>query len=289
MASKTGTVQLYTKTFKVLGDVENCTHSYKATVTTEATCEAKGVKNYFCKKCGDSYNKNIAATGHSYGSWETVMNATCTADGSKQRTCSACSAVETNAIAAHGLTHVAAVEPTCGVSGNIAHWKCEACSRYYADEAGANELTFEQTRLTAPSYSTSSNGSVYAISRLHDDGVRLMDGSMRNTDTKSAAYSAWNASEVEILIDLGTEKAVSSFSACAAYGFWGVQAPESISVQYSNDGITYTDYIADPVTGDIAQGLVSMTVSGDAVSARYIRVTIFGNGGFIWLDEIQIN
>ena len=274
----------YTETIPSSGQ-----HSYTQQVTAAPDCENDGAAAHTCSGCGDSYTETIPATGHTYGEWETVVDATCTAGGSEERVCAACSHAETHLLDAHGLTYVDAVEPTRNTTGNIAHWMCQTCSRYYVDSEGTNEIPYESTILVLPAYSTTSNGSIHALSRLWDDEVRLMDGSWSNADIQDTAYSAWHASEVEILVDLGTEKTVNNFCAYAAYGFWGVQAPDRISVQYSTDGVTYYDYIADSLTENIAQGLVAVSVSGESVSARYIRITVCGNGEFIWLDEIQIN
>ena len=66
-------------------------HSYKESVTKEATCTDKGTKTFLCD-CGDSYTKTIRATGHNY---EVVANskvfATCTNNGKESdRKCSFC-------------------------------------------------------------------------------------------------------------------------------------------------------------------------------------------------------
>lgn len=59
-------------------------HSYTDSITTEASCEAEGVRTFACE-CGDFYTEVIAATGHDY----------VTADGTKSRTCKVCGKVQT--------------------------------------------------------------------------------------------------------------------------------------------------------------------------------------------------
>ncbi|MCD8054180.1 MAG: fibronectin type III domain-containing protein [Lachnospiraceae bacterium] len=44
-------------------------------------------------------------------------------------------------IVAHKLTHVEAQEATCIADGNIEHWVCEDCGRYFSDETAQTELT----------------------------------------------------------------------------------------------------------------------------------------------------
>ena len=49
----------------------------------------------------------------------------------------------------HELTYVEAVEPTCTEAGNIEYWHCDGCGRYFADVAGEQEITQEDTVLAA--------------------------------------------------------------------------------------------------------------------------------------------
>lgn len=49
----------------------------------------------------------------------------------------------------HALTAYAAKEATCGEAGCIAHWRCGYCGRYFADEAGTEELTVDEVILPA--------------------------------------------------------------------------------------------------------------------------------------------
>ena len=42
--------------------------------------------------------------------------------------------------AQHSITHRDAVAPTCTKNGNIEHYACENCNKYFADEQGTNEL-----------------------------------------------------------------------------------------------------------------------------------------------------
>ena len=126
-------------TFNVTVNANEHTHSYKAAVTTPATCTSAGLRTYTCA-CGDSYTEPIAApghtpaadaavapscakagltagshcsvcrtiivaqtavpaTGHSYGEWTIAKQATEYEAGEMQCTCSVCNGKKNEAIA----------------------------------------------------------------------------------------------------------------------------------------------------------------------------------------------
>lgn len=70
------------------------THSYSSEVTTAATCNADGVTTFTCT-CGDTYTEVIAATDHTWGSWDVETYALLGKPGTEKRTCSACGETET--------------------------------------------------------------------------------------------------------------------------------------------------------------------------------------------------
>ena len=55
-------------------------------VTTEPTCEEKGVRTYTCS-CGETKTESIKALGHDWGEWSVKTAATCTQDGAEERAC----------------------------------------------------------------------------------------------------------------------------------------------------------------------------------------------------------
>ena len=57
------------------GSTSACNHSYRAEVTTAATCTASGIRTYTCTLCGYSYTQSVAATGHNF------FGSTCTLCG----------------------------------------------------------------------------------------------------------------------------------------------------------------------------------------------------------------
>ncbi len=54
----------YNRTFKLIGENEDCEHLYTSEITTEATCISEGERTYTCSLCSDTYTETIPATGH---------------------------------------------------------------------------------------------------------------------------------------------------------------------------------------------------------------------------------
>ena len=62
---------------------------------------------------------------------------------------------------------VEAKSPTQTQEGNITYWHCEACDRYFSDEALANEITVEDTIIPAGTTpQTGDNGRLFLWSIL---------------------------------------------------------------------------------------------------------------------------
>lgn len=72
-------------------------HKYEVTSTTPASCEKTGKSVYTCS-CGASYEKEIPATGHSWGDWVRTQDPTQEAEGIDTRTCSKCNKTETRSV-----------------------------------------------------------------------------------------------------------------------------------------------------------------------------------------------
>ena len=47
----------------------------------------------------------------------------------------------------HSLTHVDARESTCTSEGNIEHWQCTSCGKYFKDAAATTEATWGELQL----------------------------------------------------------------------------------------------------------------------------------------------
>lgn len=116
-------------------EATQCTHNYTSNVTTEATCNAEGVKTFTCSICNDSYTEAIAATGNHDYTNSVTAEATCGADGVKTFTCSVCNDSYTEAIAAtgnHNYTGKVTTEATCTKDG-VKIFTCSVCNGSYTE------------------------------------------------------------------------------------------------------------------------------------------------------------
>ncbi|MBQ6431099.1 MAG: hypothetical protein IJJ99_04410 [Oscillospiraceae bacterium] len=132
-------VQIY----KLDSGAPACTHENAAAVAAvAATCTTAGnIAYYYCADCGTYFTDStlattttlaavtIAATGHTWGSWNVTTAATCTAAGSQTRTCSVCQATETEAIPMTAHTYVNGVCSVCGAIEGV-----QAAGWYLVDD-----------------------------------------------------------------------------------------------------------------------------------------------------------
>lgn len=108
-------------------------HKWGDWSTPTATCTQDGTSTRKCPVCNTTETKNVAATGHSWGDWETTKEATCTSTGREQRQCPACKETETKIIDAKGHSYTAVVtDPTCTDIGYTTH-TCSVCGDEYID------------------------------------------------------------------------------------------------------------------------------------------------------------
>jgi len=70
------------------------THNYAEEITTDATCEADGLKTFTCE-CGDTYTEAIPAVGHVYENYVSNNDATYLADGTETSKCNTCDLTDT--------------------------------------------------------------------------------------------------------------------------------------------------------------------------------------------------
>ncbi|MBR3974015.1 MAG: cell wall-binding repeat-containing protein [Oscillospiraceae bacterium] len=102
-------------------------------VTTEPTCEKKGVLTYTCLECGAEEIEKIPALEHSYDEGTVTLEPTCTAAGTMTYTCGNCGDAYTEDIEALGHSYTeTVVVPTCTAEGYTAH-TCDNCGDSYTD------------------------------------------------------------------------------------------------------------------------------------------------------------
>ncbi|MBR5278120.1 MAG: DUF1906 domain-containing protein [Clostridia bacterium] len=144
--------------------------------------------------------------------------------------------------------------------------------------------------------------SVTARTEFNDSNNKLTNG-VKSSSTVSiydSTYAAYyHSGDVEITIDLGSEKTSNLYTAYVASNFWGIPLPNSVKVSYSDSATgTFTEIagnlsIQKVGDGDIVDGtayseLYTMTYAAkNAVTARYIKFTINCNAYF-WIDELEV-
>ena len=108
-----------------------------------ATCTEPGSYDAVvcCTVCGAELSREtvpVPALGHDWGDWTQTKAPTETEEGEETRSCKRCDATETRTIPplVHQCeyTHVPAVEPSCTEPGNIEHWRCPICGKYYVGD-----------------------------------------------------------------------------------------------------------------------------------------------------------
>ena len=108
-----------------------------------ATCTEPGSYDavIYCTVCGAELSREtvtVPALGHDWGDWTQTKAPTETEEGEETRSCKRCDATETRTIPplVHQCeyTHVPAVEPSCTEPGNIEHWRCPICGKYYVGD-----------------------------------------------------------------------------------------------------------------------------------------------------------
>ena len=132
-----------TKTLDKL--IENHTHSYSGSITTQPSCTREGVKTFLCS-CGSSYTESIAKTEHTYKA--TVTAPTCTQAGYTTHKCSCGSSYVDAKVNATGHKYTDSItKPTCTAEGYTKH-TCSVCNNTYTDS---------KTAATGHSYSVTSD------------------------------------------------------------------------------------------------------------------------------------
>ena len=92
----------------------------------------------------------IAAIGHNWGKWTVTTEATCEEKGVETRVClNDSSHVEVREIPAkgHDLVYVPAKEATDTENGNIEYYYCTVCGKCFLDENGEKEISLEDTEV----------------------------------------------------------------------------------------------------------------------------------------------
>ncbi len=120
-----------------------------------------------------SIGSSSSIGGHTHGyALKNYLAPTCTQEGRRMHYACSCgelfnesympiSAEDTVIPASHQLSEREAQPGGCTYQGTLAHWYCDACQKYFSDEAGTTEITQEQT-LTGFRHSLSAVAAVAA-------------------------------------------------------------------------------------------------------------------------------
>ena len=110
-------------------------HDYdKGVVTLKPTCEEEGEKTFTCKNnCGSKYTEDIAATGHNYVS-EVVKEGTCITKGIVEYKCENCDdSYDVKEYGEHQLySSPVRIEPTCDADGKEGEM-CALCREFVGE------------------------------------------------------------------------------------------------------------------------------------------------------------
>ncbi len=128
-------------------------HSYTSKVTTEPTCEDKGIETFTCSGCGDSYTKEIAAKGHDYKTKVTAP--TCDDKGYTTYTCACGDSYVDDYVDETGHKYTPAVTtPATHLAEGVMTYTC-VCGDSYTEaipklegHTYTEEITVEPTHLT---------------------------------------------------------------------------------------------------------------------------------------------
>ena len=131
-------------TFEGEVDSTNHNYSTEWTIDTPASCTQEGSESHHCTRCdAKTGDRPIAKTDHTWDSGVVTTEPTCENKGIKTFTCTKCNTTKTEDIAAlgHELTHVTKKDATTEEFGNIEYWNCSKCKKNFSDSEGTNEIT----------------------------------------------------------------------------------------------------------------------------------------------------
>jgi|GEM_PF-1987630 len=144
-------------------------HDYKEKVISEATCENKGIVEYECSICGDTYREEKEATGHDF-EFKQTAEATCTTKSETTYTCKKCGFIykeegETDESAHDFDDGTVTTEVSCTADGKIVY-KCSLCGDERSETVPATGHDYYSSVTNATC--TSDGARVFTCSRCGD-------------------------------------------------------------------------------------------------------------------------
>ena len=214
-------------------------HRLTKTNGVEATCTSEGsIEYYTCSRCekhfSDSQGKNEIELGENI-----IVPAT-----------------------GHSVTKVGATDATCTEDGNVEHYACSTCGKFYLDEACENELQKENVLLpaghtltyheaTAPSGKTNGNIEYWSCSVCENSyATEACIGKLTEEDI--VILSALNIPDFLVEVEEGRDPVVLQLSDTQTWS-WGA-APEEQCYKYVREVVGKTNPDLIIVTGDLVYG-----------------------------------
>ena len=156
--------------------IKECSHNYKAEITTAASCLNSGRITYTCTICGHSYIQNTSATGHTLV--PVLTKPTCTEGGYTTYTCSSCGySYIGDRTAEAGHSYSSTIVPNTCTEGGYTLYHCAACGYSYQTDYTAAGHSYvngscEYCGTADPNYSVTDTGFVLVtdISQITSGG-----------------------------------------------------------------------------------------------------------------------
>ncbi len=242
------------------GEVPVHKHSYTSTITTPATCTAKGVKTFTCS-CGYSYTESIPAKGHDLSAWLIYQESTCTERGIRYKGCYTCEEViEAEYIPLKDHTESDWIRdsyPTCTERG-YAHKECTVCGIVtdtgYYEMTGHTEGNWEITKAaTCSAKGTRVKKCTVCKAVIKSEDIAMTSHSAGNWEITQKATCTKNGTKVKKCVNCGITVDTEVISATGhSYAVVSDVAPTctkagSKSYKCSSCQYTYTETI--PATG----------------------------------------
>ena len=206
--------------------------------------------------------------------------ATCTAKAK----CADCGAEYGNTnLNHHGdkLKHVVAKDATTREEGNIEYWHCEACGKYFSDNAATKEITQAET-VIPKRQSSGSNYSYYTIKATAGTGGAISPSG--NVSVRGGRDQTFTITPDQGYAVSDVKIDGESVGVVTSYSFENVRKAHTIAVSFATikifvdvpAGSYYEDAVDWAVENGITQGTDDTHFSPDGICTRAQAVT------FLW-------
>jgi len=223
-------------------------------VTTEPTCEAKGVKTFTCTtdKCGATKTEDVAATGHSWDEGKVTTEPTCTTKGVKTFTCkNGCGATKTEDVVIDATAH---------------KW-----GEYKSNNNATCEEDGTKTAECANGCGKTDTVTVAGTKVVHEDGKQCVSCEKFYVETTEGFQTAMEAVKANdtILLASGT------------YAWPTAEVPENLTIIGEDGAVVDAGQGINTVTAtNITVKNVDFTASSGDTTSSYIALQVIGSGTF---------